>query len=240
MTRGVKAIHVGYYVALAARLGTVAFAMWLSPLVSMAITLAVALLALGLGVMALLLPPAGTRRARIRSAVVVTAALIVSVALSRPAQRAGQWLYWRSRAPALSRLTADVLRDGRVHAMSDGRQAYKSLNGTTVTFEPGEPIDTLWAARSAVYPLTQVLARDGIERAQYEDYRRRLVQLRMSELVVTSGYVGFLHGGFLDNLEGFLWVRPGHAPPPPQSELFLTQLTTLHYLGDGWYYFGTT
>jgi hypothetical protein len=44
----------------------------------------------------------------------------------------------------------------------------------------------------------------------------------------------------LDELEGYLLVQPGGAPPAVRSPLFGASVIRLEPLGDGWYRFATT
>jgi hypothetical protein len=153
---------------------------------------------------------------------------------------AGDRLFFETRRARLETFTRDVLAYGRIHEMSDGLRHHKQLNGELVAYTTGA-VDTTrpWPFRGAV-PVEQVLARDGIDRREYEAFRQRLRDLKLIEFEIHPGYVAYLYDGFLDNLEGYLHVQEGHAPPGLHGELFSTELVALKPLGGGWYWFGTT
>ena len=85
-----------------------------------------------------------------------------------------------------------------------------------------------------------MLARDAIAAQRYEEFRRRLQDLKLTQFDAKPGYVAFLYDGMLDNLEGYLLVRPGGSPPALRSTLFGATLVSLEPIGDGWYRFTTT
>jgi hypothetical protein len=236
----VKAIHLTLIVMLAAWFATLLFAMWIHPLLVIVLLAGVGLCLVVLGTIAVIGAVTDRSPGRTRRTLPIAGSVLAAALLFWPARRAGLWLFWRTREATLDGFISDVLHDARVRDMSDGQRFYKSLNGTLITFEPGAAVDTAHVTHATVWPLAQVLARDGIERATYERYRHRLIDLHLIEYSVTPDYVGFVYDGFLDNLNGYLWVRPGHDPPPIGAELFLTQLVVLDHLGGGWYYFATT
>jgi hypothetical protein len=148
--------------------------------------------------------------------------------------------YWRLRQAPLTEFTRDILAYGKISEMSDGDRHYKELNGELIAFAVVD-IDTLTAsAFRKTWPLDHVLARDQITREKYEQYRQRLRELTLIQFQVRPGYVAFLYDGFLDNLDGYLWVRDDARSPALNSELFGTQLIALQELGGGWYRFHTT
>ena len=81
---------------------------------------------------------------------------------------------------------------------------------------------------------------DDVAEAQYEAFGRKLVDLNLIDFEVHEGFVAFLSGGMLDNLAGFLWVKPGATPPGNRYILFESQLVYLKSLSGGWYRFGTS
>ena len=85
-----------------------------------------------------------------------------------------------------------------------------------------------------------MLARDAIEVKRYEEFRDRLRALKLTQLEAEPEFVAFLYDGMLDNLEGYLVVKPGATPPAIRSTLFGATLISLEPLGDGWYRFATT
>jgi hypothetical protein len=89
-------------------------------------------------------------------------------------------------------------------------------------------------------PLEQVLVRDAVSAQRYEEYRRRLRDLKIIQFDAEPGYVAFLYDGMLENLEGYLVVKPGGSPPAMRAPLFGAALIRLEPLGDGWYRFATT
>lgn len=64
--------------------------------------------------------------------------------------------------------------------------------------------------------------------------------MRIIQVERREGFVALLHDGMLDNLEGFIYVHPGSAPPPLRSAVFGVTLVDLVPLRNGWYWFVTT
>ena len=152
----------------------------------------------------------------------------------------GNWLFLQSRRAELETFTRDVLAYGRINQMSDGLRYFKEFNGELVAYSDASTQERTEPGLRQVLPLKDVLVRDGIERARYEEFRTRLHHLRLIQFEVRPGYVAFLYDGFLDNLNGFLQVRDGNPPPELGTELFLCELVVLEALGGGWYWFATT
>jgi hypothetical protein len=174
--------------------------------------------------------------------VVLLVALGVDVALtfgSFAIDRAGEWVFFESRRARLDRLAQDIIAYGQIEQMSDGTRSFKELNHQLVAYSPSE-VDATSAAERRKRPLEDVLAHDRIAAQRYEEFRRRLRDVKLIEFDVKPGYVAFLYDGLVDNLAGYLVVRPGGAPPPIRSELFGADLIYLEPLGHGWYRFATT
>ena len=154
-------------------------------------------------------------------------------------ERAGERVFFESRRARLERLAQDIVAYGQIEQMSDGTRAFKELNHQLVAYTPSE-IESTPAADRRPRPLGDVLARDRIAAQRYEEFRRRLRDVKLIEFDVKPGYVAFLYDGLVDNLAGYLVVRPGGAPPAIRSELFGADLVYLEPLGHGWYRFATT
>ena len=177
---------------------------------------------------------------RVRLLLVGFAALGAYVAASPYVRHAGRWMFFESRRARLETLARDVVAYGRIEQMSDGSRYYKELNHRLVAYVPSE-VDTSGAlGERARRPLHEVLAQEGISSARYEEFRRRLHDVKLIMLDVQPGYVAFEYDGLVDNLEGYLLVRPGGAPPALGSKLLGTDLVVLESLGGGWYRWATT
>lgn len=153
---------------------------------------------------------------------------------------AGDRLFFETRRGRLDALTRDILDYRRIHQMSDGLRHFKELNRELVAYSAADVDTTRPPNERSTRPVEQVLAQDSVERQRYDEFRRRLAEVKLIEFDVQPGYVAFLYDGLLDNLQGYLVVRPGHRPPPLRSELFRADLVALRSLGGGWYWFGTT
>ena len=178
---------------------------------------------------------------RWRKAVVLLLAVIADAGLvsgTSALGRAGDRLFFESRRSRLDSFARDIVAYGRIRQMSDGTRQFTELNGDLVA---GSAADT--TTRSVGSPkrtLEQVLARDAIAPQRYEEFRRRLRDLKVTQFAAEPGFVAFLYDGMLDNLEGYLLVKPGASPPAMRSPLFGAALVRLEPLGDGWYRFATT
>lgn len=153
--------------------------------------------------------------------------------------RAGERVFFESRRARLDRLARDIVAYGQIEQMSDGTRSFKELNHQLVAYSPSD-VGAGSAAERRSRPLGEVLARDRIAATRYEEFRRRLRDVKLIEFDVKPGYVAFLYDGLVDNLAGYLVVRPGGAPPALRSELFGANLIYLEPLGHGWYRFATT
>ena len=152
--------------------------------------------------------------------------------------RTGDRLFFATRRSRLETFAHDIVSYGRIHQMSDGLRAFTELNGELVAGSPdGAAADAAVARRR---PLEQVLARDAIAAQRYEEFRRRLRDLKLTQFEAQPGFVAFLYDGMLDNLEGYLLVKPGGSPPAVRSTLFGASLVHLEPIGDGWYRFVTS
>ena len=178
---------------------------------------------------------------RWRKVVVLVLAVVADVGFvsGQPTlTRAGDRLFFESRRSRLESFSRDIVAYGRIHQMSDGTRSFTELNGDVVSDStsdgPARPL------AAPALPLEQVLARDAIATPTYEAYRRRLRDLKLIQFEAESGFVAFLYDGMLENLEGYLVVKPGASPPAMRSTLFGATLIRLEPLGGGWYRFATT
>jgi hypothetical protein len=180
---------------------------------------------------------------QLRKLVLLALAVVADVGLvmGTPAiDRAGERLFFESRRSRLESLARDITAYGRIHQMSDGTRHFKELNGELVAYTPAEVDTSEKAGASPTRPLAQVLERDAIAAQRYDEFRRRLQDVKLIQFDSRPGLVAFLYDGMVDNLQGYLLVQPGGAPPPIRSELFGAQLVRLEPLGGGWYRFATT
>ena len=152
--------------------------------------------------------------------------------------RAGDRLFFATRRSRLETFAHDIDAYGRIRQMSDGMRSFTELNGELVAGSAAEA--AMGSAASPRRPLAQVLARDAIAAQRYEEFRRRLRDLRITRFDAQPGYVAFLYDGMLDKLEGYLLVKPGGSPPALRSALFGASVISIEPIGDGWYRFATT
>jgi hypothetical protein len=161
-------------------------------------------------------------------------ALVVTIPLLPIAGSLAWPLYLWPRQQQLDVFVQDLLTYGQIHQMSDGLRYHKSLNGKH--FDASHRV----VESPAFPPLVPVLETEEVDPVQYERFRSQLIRLGFIEVQVTHSYVALLYDGFLDNLHGILWVRPGSAPPSEREKVFDTDLVSLRELGNGWFAFGTT
>jgi hypothetical protein len=155
-------------------------------------------------------------------------------------RQAGRWIFFETRRTRLEALARDVVAYGRIEQMTDGFRYYKELNHELVAYTPAEIDSANVPGGRARRPLEQVLAKGGIAPQRYDEFRHRLRDVRLIAFDVRPGYVAFEYDGLIDNLEGYLLVRPGGAPPALRSKLFGADLELLEPLGGGWYRFATS
>jgi hypothetical protein len=215
-------------------LASIAFAFYLGDFASIAANLATATLGVasfgGLMVWLLVHPT----REKLRFALPAFFSIGIAVGLAPIAGKIAWPLFLWPRQSELDQFVGDLVEYGRIHDMSDGLRYYKSVNGKNYD-SSHERVD------SASFPsLALVLASEQIEPVKYDEFRRRLISLGFIEVAVTETHVALLYDGFLDNLHGVLWVRPGCSPPSEGSSVFATDLVSLRDLGGGWFAFETT
>jgi len=176
----------------------------------------------------------------VRLLLVGFAALGAYVGASPYLRHAGRWMFFESRRARLEALARAVVAYGRIAQMSDGSRYYKELNHRLVAYAPSEVDSSSALGDRARRPLHEVLAQEGISSERYEEFRQRLHDVKLIMLDVQPGYVAFEYDGLVDNLEGYLLVRPGGAAPALGSKLLGTDLVVLESLGGGWYRWVTT
>jgi len=180
----------------------------------------------------------GIRRRKVVVLVLAVIADVCFVSGTPTLTRAGDRLFFESRRSRLETFSRDIVAYGRIHQMSDGTRSFTELNGDVVSDSKSDGPNGSLAAPAV--PIEQVLSRDAIEARRYEEFRGRLRDLKLIQFDAQPQFVAFLYDGMLDNLEGYLVVKPGASPPAVRSTLFGATLIRLEPLGDGWYRFATT
>jgi len=178
---------------------------------------------------------------RLQKAVLLLLAVVTDVGFlsgSDALNRAGDRLFFDTRRSRLEAFARDILSYGRIRQMSDGTRSFTELNGALVARSPADA--TIGSSGTPRFPLEQVLSRDAITEQRYEEFRSRLRELKFTQFDARPGYVAFLYDGMLDNLEGYLLVKPGGSPPALRSTLFGASVIGLEPIGGGWYRFTTT
>lgn len=96
-------------------------------------------------------------------------------------------------------------------------------------------------ARSATRQwVDSVLQLEGVPRATFDHLEDLLDEARIRYVVRSPDVTVYVVGGTLDNLNGFLHVRPGAEPPPLGTEIDRARLVIVNQVDDDWYYFGTS
>ena len=238
MTRVLRILLTIYGVTLAAWVALEACFLFVGmdgDLIGMGLFALLVLLAIAITVAALVRP---TRRKLMFAGV----ALLVGAILfySELPSRVGVPLFFAARGRAMDRFVTRILADDRITQMNDGTRHFKELNGHLVAYSAAETDVPVSGVRRRE-PLDSVLRQEGIPLERYHSYRQALIELDLLSFEKRDGYVAFVSDGFLDNLYGFVYVRPGHAPPALSSKFVdATDLTSLRPLGRRWYFFTTT
>jgi hypothetical protein len=180
----------------------------------------------------------GIRRRKIVVLLLAVVADVGFISGREMLSRTGDRLFFATRQSRLETFARDIVAYGRIHQMSDGSRSFTELNGALVA--PSAADAATGPAASPRHPLEQVLARDAIAATRYEEFRRRLRDLGLTQFDARPGFVAFLYDGMLDDLEGYLLVTPGGSPPAVRSTLFGASLVRLEPIGGGWYRFVTT
>ena len=181
------------------------------------------------------------RWAKTREAFVVLGLGAALLAADAPLHTMGISLFWGARETDANAFVAELLSYDRIREMDTGDRFFKELNGELVAFSPTQvdtqPVDGL---RPTV-PVQRVLKRDGIDPRVYEAFRQRLRRLGFYNVYVSDDYVAFVRDGILDNLYGFVWIRPARSQPTVGAEFVEeTQLVVLRPIHGRWYFFATT
>lgn len=110
--------------------------------------------------------------------------------------------FW-SRQHEFQAIADATVASGRIRSFWDLPGGTRLLNHEVVAVRPP---DSTWALKPLI-PLDSVLRRDSIEPAQYEELRRRLQSLHLTQFDVDEKY---LFVG--DRDAGFVYVLPSHDP----------------------------
>jgi len=174
--------------------------------------------------------------------VVIAFAVGAGLLIAEPQLRtAGLELYWALREAQANEFVAELLSYARIREMDSGDRYFKELNGDLIAYEAAQ-VDTRHVdGLRPTLPVQTVLRRDGIDPRVYELFRQRLRSLGFIHVEVRDDYVAFVRDGILDNVYGFVWIRPGHhAPAAGSAFVDETELVLLRPLGGHWHFFATT
>lgn len=94
--------------------------------------------------------------------------------------------FFQSRLPEFRALADAMITSGRIRYFWEWPD-HQELNGTRVTVSPDLHADPPWP--QPLVPLDSVLRRDGIDRAQYEAFRRQLRALHVRHFEADSDLV---------------------------------------------------
>jgi len=174
--------------------------------------------------------------------VVVGLAAGMALLVAQPQLRtAGLEFFWGVRNAQATAFVAELLSYARIREMDTGDRHFKELNGELVAYSAAQ-VDTQHVdGLRPTLPIQSVLQRDGIDPRVYEMFRQRLRSLGFIHVEVHDDYIAFVRDGMLDNLYGFVWIRPGHRAPKLGSEFVdETQLVLLRPVGGHWHFSATT
>jgi hypothetical protein len=173
-----------------------------------------------------------------RCAAVLIAGLIIALWGGSVAGSLGRWMFLTTRGPALEALAHDALECARIHQISEnailrGKPLVPSVADTSYYGRP-------WA--DGIYVVVGMgpasFGLDPAEATRYSDFEVRLGRLNLRRLSATPEYVAFVRDGFLDNLQGLLYMRR-RLPLPTHLHRLPTLVDLRHFMGN-WYVFTTT
>lgn len=167
------------------------------------------------------------RMHKLRMGLGAVASVALTAAAGVPLHRAATEVHAHAAILRLQPLADELLRDGRVRTLALPSGTWIELNGFAGRMDTGDP-----STNGSGLTLAAVLRRDGISRLDLLRMRRRLSQAGVSQVGAGDAYVAFPRPG-----PGFdlLYVRPGHAPPPPRTVVLETPIVLAKPLGGGWY-----
>jgi hypothetical protein len=174
-----------------------------------------------------------SRRRAAVSALALGASVLVLLATPH-IRHAGTHLFVALNEKALDGFTREIISYGKIHEMFGG------LNGELVARDAPDVERDPPAPLLPRLPLEEVLARHGIDRARYDAFAARLIELRLLGFELSASHVAFVTGGMIDNLGGLLYVREGFGPPALDTSVFTTRLVFLRHIRGRWYSFGTS
>jgi hypothetical protein len=136
----------------------------------------------------------------------------------------------------LNRFVTEIKQYQRITEMSDGERFWKTINNTSI--EPKiENIDTTDNGSGKKFFLDDVLAKDGVDKQNYELFRQKLVATGfISFETLDDGTISFTMDGFLDNCYGIAYSETGIRP----EQNGCGDIIRWTKIGDNWYAWGTT
>jgi hypothetical protein len=161
---------------------SLALSLYLGDLLSFALVVSAAALAVGslLALLIWLVIRPSWQKVRFVIPAFLTLALMIPLL---PTVRGVAWpLYLWPRQRQLEIFVQDLLIYGRIHEMSDGLRYHKSLNGKH--FDASKRV----VESPAFPPLVPVLISEHIDPDRYEEFRRLLIRLGFIEVRVTNSY----------------------------------------------------
>ncbi|MFZ9848561.1 MAG: hypothetical protein ACO3EE_10475 [Flavobacteriales bacterium] len=133
-----------------------------------------------------------------------------------------------------NKLVDDFNRYAKIYEMDDCTRYTKSINGIFV--RTVEKIEEQEDGYGDYYK--DVLTKQNIDFATFEDFRTRLEESRLREYQKVNQYSVFIVDGFMDSIWGYLYV---HDNKPAPKESLSIKGHTIHVvkgLGDNWYQIG--
>jgi len=217
------------------------FGLFVGPMMDFLVSMMVAPAILAGALMMLLYAAIKPSWAKARE-VVISLAVGAGLLVADPHLRtAGLRFFWDVREAQANAFVAELLSYARIREMDTGDRHFKELNGELIAYAAAQ-VDTQHVeGLRPTLPVQGVLRRDGIDPRIYELFRQRLRSLGFIHVEVHDEYIAFVRDGMLDNVYGFVWIRPGHSAPELGSEFVdATQLVLLRPISGHWHFFATT
>jgi hypothetical protein len=223
-------IHRYFYGLGYAALAMITLGAWIEPAngAAAAALYVIATFSLGVGGLGVLVHVAyRPRMEKLRKGLGAIAALALTIAVIGPIGRAATEVHAQSAIVRLQPLADDLLRNGRIRVIAIPAAGWIELNDYVGRMDTSDP-----STSSTSVTLAEVLARDGISRLELLRMRHALEQAGVSRVEVGEAYVGLYDPGVGANM---VYVRPGHAPPPPGAAVLERTHWGTQPLGGGWY-----
>jgi hypothetical protein len=169
---------------------------------------------------------------------VVAACVLVAIACGRrhDLNYDNRFAHLAQQRDSLEQLARDLRAYRRIRSMSSGERRFEVLNGTLIADDSSEVSTDPGPNLAPIYPLMAVLARDSVSPTAHATFRQRLARTGYIEVELADTYTAFMHDGFVDNANGYLWVEPGAETPEIGGALLGGRLVGIDPVEERWFY----